>query len=208
MDTVTIGIAFKLPLEVKQHIEKLHNEIAANVPLRIATDYGIFYPHATIYHVKFPLENKDKVTSVVESIVKQTSPVHFDPIGINEKFNFVGIGFEKTDVIKDIHEKIVTELNPLREGVIGKKYIEKFTTYSEKERVYINTYGYPYVFDEYRPHVTVAYLEHGADMEEVKSMILLGKPFTVTELTINFSTKDENGNTVKEIKTLQFYENH
>lgn len=208
MDTVTIGIAFKVPEEIKQQLKNLYIDVASKFPTKTITDYKNFDPHITIYHVKFPRANKEKVLAIVESIANETKSMAFRPEKVNVKFNFLGITFEVTDSIQELHENIVTQLNPLREGIIKNTYIEKAESYSSTEREYIAKYGYPYVFTEYRPHITIVNLEHESDIENAKEIIQWSTPFSVNELTVLFSEKDENGNVKKGIKTIELYENN
>lgn len=208
MDTITIGVAFKVPEEIKQQLEKINREISKQLPVRVTTDYGVFDPHITIYHVKFPKINKEEVLRIVESIAEKTRPVLFQPRDVNVKFTFVGVGFDITESIKELHKNIVTKLNPLREGIIKKTYIQKADNYTSTEKAYIDEYGYPYVFDEYKPHITLVNLEDEKDVEKAKEMIRWDQPFLISELTVLFSEKDQNGNIIKEVKTIKLHENN
>ncbi|MDO8579371.1 MAG: DUF1045 domain-containing protein, partial [bacterium] len=73
--------------------------------------------------------------------------------------------------IQQAHEKIVSVLNPLREGRIRDKYKEYHMEFNSEELENIEKYGYPGAMDLYNPHLTITRLKDENKAKEILSTI-------------------------------------
>jgi hypothetical protein len=110
----------------------------------------------------------EKVIETTEKLSKEFSPVEleFKNLRADRAFSgYVVASFENSDEVKDIHEKIIHTLNPLREGNVR----EKDRTASGMGEENFKKYGYPMVMDLYDPHVTITKLKDETNAEKIVS---------------------------------------
>jgi 2'-5' RNA ligase len=164
---VRLNVAFKMPAEIAQAAIELGKKVAEKENVYFTLDGVDFIPHATIYSPEYPEKNLEKVVEIAEKIAKEFSPieVEFKNIWPNVGWGYVIASFENSDEIKNIHEKIVTSLNPLREGHTRDK--DKDALGERKEN--IEKYGYPTVMNLYDPHITITKLKDENNFEKIVS---------------------------------------
>ncbi len=202
-DFIRINIAFKPPIEIAEQMAKLSQEVSKKEDAYFAIDNLNFYPHITIYSPKYPKHNEDKIFKAIDELVKKFSSIKFIPNGINTNQGYIGIGAEYSDEIKNIHEKIVEKLNPLREGHLRAKYANAYNMqFSEEKLQNIQKYGYPDSMNFYHPHMTITRLKDEKLAERVAKEIQISfKEFTIDK--IGAFKMGENGTCVELIKEFK-----
>ncbi|MFA7285113.1 MAG: DUF1045 domain-containing protein, partial [Candidatus Absconditabacterales bacterium] len=128
-------------------------------------------PHITLYQAKFPVVQKNAVVEELAQICSQCAAPRFEYVGPNIKNNYIGLAFRRTESLMVLHETIVKTLNPIRSGAIKSVYIERRSEFSPLEQEMIDTRGYPYVFDNYIPHIALVLLANGDDIDRAVSHI-------------------------------------
>jgi 2'-5' RNA ligase len=162
---VRLNVAFKMPAEVSKEAIALSKEVAEKEETYFVLDGIDIIPHTTIYSPEYPGKNLEKVIETTENIAKEFSPIEikFKNIWPDVGWGYVIASFENSDKIKNIHEKIITALNPLREGHIFKE--EEVGERKEN----IEKYGHPNVMNFYNPHVTITRLKDETNFEKIVS---------------------------------------
>ncbi len=121
-------------------------------------------PHITLYYVEFPAKNLDEILKATEKICKSTKA--FDMIFTKAAFayDYFFAYFEKTPELLELHNKLLAELNPLREGHLKEKYIAgslELAELSEAEQGNVLKYGHLNCGSTFNPHLTIThYDEH------------------------------------------------
>ena len=198
---IRLNIVFKPPREVIEKAIALSHELAqGNEPLFILDGIN-FHPHITIYSPEYPKSNINKVLGAVEEIANNTKKTELDLKQIKSDDGYIGIHFEKSPKIKNLHEEIVTKLNPLRGAHLRERLQEALDCYkqdfSPEQLESIRKYGYPDVLDLYKPHLTIIRLADNYLAERVANKLNWKiNHFTVDALAIY--TMGENG-TCKEL---------
>lgn len=169
---IRLNTVFELPENVKEAIIDLSKEIVKNHEALFVLDGINFYPHITIYSPEYPESNFDKVLRAVEEIAKNTKRFEFIYEKKENHEGFIGVGFNLSPEIKNIHREIVNKLNSLREGRIRDKYkmsLDDYKmTFSSEQRENIEKYGYPDAMNLYRPHLTIIRLKNEILAKEVE----------------------------------------
>lgn len=193
---IRLNSVFKPPKDVIEKAILLSREIGqANKPLFILD--GIeFHPHVTIYSPEYPESNIDKVFKVVEEVSNNTERTKLNFKQISSGDGYISIGFENSPEIKNIHEGVVTKLNPLRGGHLMEKHQENLDRYDEDfspERLEsIRKYGYPDAMDLYKPHLTIIRLKDKRLAEKIaKKLNREINQFIVDKIAVY--TMGENG---------------
>ncbi len=111
--------------------------------------------HITIYQAKFATQDKDYIIWELQSIKKDHLPFDMQISGLNKKWNYIGLRFNKSQNIYNLQDGVIKLLNTYRDGRIKSTYINNVEWFSDAEKYMIELYGYPYVYDEFVPHVTL-----------------------------------------------------
>ncbi len=195
MEQYLITITFGIPDTIKDKIKKL----AAAITKDLNTAVDMPEPHITIYQCKINQADLDQVITYLKDLGKLFKEVIFENSHISIKNQYVGIAYKQSDAITFIHEKIVKGINEFRGNFIRSTYIENKNKYSEEEQTYINTYGYPYVLDNYIPHLTLFAFENKEDIKNIDTENIVLENFASSQFEIIIKDKDK-----KEIYKIPF----
>ncbi|KKQ12735.1 MAG: hypothetical protein US30_C0017G0001 [Candidatus Moranbacteria bacterium GW2011_GWF2_36_839] len=157
------------PADVAKYVAKLSKEISEKEKAYFILDNKNFYPHITIYTSEYPNCNIKKILDKVEKISKKLSGVKFKFKKIDDDYGYVGVVMHRSKEIRKIHEIIISELNPLREGHIREKFHNSDLSKEEKEN--IQKYGYPNLINLYSPHITITRLKNEKNAREISKEI-------------------------------------
>jgi 2'-5' RNA ligase len=167
---IRLNTVFKPSTEVVEEAITLSEEIGKSNESFFILDNIQFHPHITIYSPEYPIQNLKEVLKTVEEIAKNQEKIEFTfkELGIVE--DFIAIFFNVSPEVKSLHKKIVTRLNPLREGHLRDKYLpssEHYSSFSQKQLENIQKYGYPNVMDLYHLHLTITCLKDKSLAEKI-----------------------------------------
>jgi len=187
VEFIRLNVVFKLPKSVAKKAISLSREISKNNEALFVLDGIRFHPHITIYSPEYPAKNLDKILQKVEEIVNKTKKPTLVFKKTDAHKGFIGIEFNCLTEIKKIHEMIVAELNPLREGHIREKYTNndyKVGLVPEQQEN-IKKYGYPDSMSLYIPHLTIIRLKDESLAETILKEVRWGIPeFTVNKIAV------------------------
>lgn len=182
---IRLNTAFVPPEEVSERTIELSKTVSASAEAYFVLDGINFYPHITIYPPEYPEENIPKVLETVEKVSRFLGPLKFRFKKVNSGQGYLGVAFEGSSEILQTHEKIVSALNPLREGRIRDKYKEYRMEFNSEQLQNIEKYGYPGAMDLYNPHLTVARLKDENKSKGILSTIKWDIPeFTVNKIGV------------------------
>ncbi|MBP7875511.1 DUF1045 domain-containing protein [Candidatus Woesebacteria bacterium] len=153
-----INIVVKVNQAISSKMIRLSGEVAKGEQEYFILDGVNFVPHITLYATEYPSKNLDKMFEAMNRISKSSSAFTIRSTEVGSHLGYVDIAFECTEELISLHQRIVTQLNPFREGHLRAKYSspDELKQYSVQEQEYIQEYGYPGVFDSFTPHLTVA----------------------------------------------------
>lgn len=125
-------------------------------------------PHITMYMGLFPEKN-------FELIFRELSFVLSDYPQFKVKmseFRLTSDGYlfwdvEKSLRIIELHKEIINSLNSLREGLLREKYKTSLNDFSQAEQANINKFGFPFVLEEFKPHLTLGKISGVSDINNI-----------------------------------------
>lgn len=188
-DFLRLNIAFKPPKDVTEKAIALGNEISKNNEVFFVLDGIRFHPHITIYSPEYPKPNVDRVLKIVEEIANNAAKIEFQLQNISGGQGFISVKFNYSPEIKSFHKKVITKLNPLREGRIKKKYEEGpdyHMNFSSEQKENIKKYGCPDAMNLYSPHLTITRLkDKSSSVDEISKNLNWDIPrFTVDKIGV------------------------
>lgn len=171
MNFIRLNTAFIPPKEVSEKAIELSKAISSSADAYFVLDGIQSYPHITIYPPEYPEENVAKLLETVDQITKSLSQLDFKFKNLDSGQGYLGVAFEHSDEIQQVHEKLVSVLNPLREGRIRDKYAEYYMKFNSEQLQNIERYGYPGAMNLYNPHLTITRLKNEDEAEQALSDI-------------------------------------
>ncbi len=165
---IRVTFAFKVPSAISEEVVEIREKLLSEFDEQYSSEYPSYTPHITVYQAEFPDKNETKIFDVLQKIVKASHEVTFVPTEIGSKGRYVAVRFEKNHRLLKFQKTLVDELSPLRENILKKTYTESFESFEQNEQLNIQSWGYPYLFGSYQPHLTFIALK---DIEDVSSAI-------------------------------------
>lgn len=185
MSFIRLNTAFVPPREVSEKAIELSRAISNLVDTYFILDGVNFYPHITIYPPEYPEGNITKVLETVERTARSLNQLDFKFKNLDSGQGYLGIAFEHSDEIQQAHEKLVSALNPLREGRVRDKYAECHMEFNSEQLQNIEKYGHPDTMDLYNPHLTITRLKDENKAEAILSTTNWDIPeFTVGKIGV------------------------
>jgi len=174
------------PDEITSQAISLSRDLIKNYEVYFTLDGKNYHPHITLYSPEYPVKNLNKIFNVVESIASKFNKIHCHIIKAKEIRGFISLEIEMIPEIKQLHEELVSKLNPLREGHIMKKYISNHKMdFSDEKVENIKKYGYPNSMFLYHPHLSIIRFKDEAKAREIiKTLEWPQKDFVVSNLGI------------------------
>jgi len=204
---VRLNIALKPPDEISKKAILLSQEIAKAHKAIFTLDGKNFFPHITVYAPEFSTSNINKIYVGIEEVAKNTEKFQLFYKEIEAQYNgYIVVHFDLSPAMKNLHKKILSRINPLRQGHIRAKYLtaEYQNKISQAKKNGISKYGFPRVLTAYNPHLSIIRLEDEKKACEVAKNIKweieqitieqiglykTGKQGTCTELIKQFNLK-------------------
>lgn len=137
----------------------LSHEVAASNPhsLKYKLDIEKHPPYVRLYETVIPEKNIEKAVLNLKQITRESEDLPIAWGQLESTKHFVAIWGENNVLLKDFQTKVLTDLNPLREGYYKEKYIEDLQEHvlTAEEEESFKKWGSPWA-DPYVPHVIVA----------------------------------------------------
>ncbi len=123
-------------------------------------------PHLTVFMGLFP--DLPPVQAAIEQMNQTFMPFSLDLNGFRlSPDGYVFWEVAPTFGLVALHEKVIIALNPLRNGLIREKYLENIDSFSDSEQENIREFGFPWVMQLFKPHLTLGRINASVDAEKL-----------------------------------------
>lgn len=148
----TIGLL--LPQEQSDAAIMLSNEVKKKYEVEYTLDTNVRPPFVRLYETVFPEGNKQKIINTVINISKESSPIEMNWGSFETETHNVIMWGELNEYLYNFHKKVLTALNPLREGYFKQKYSNDTLLPPQEEESLIK-WGSRWA-QNYIPHMVIA----------------------------------------------------
>lgn len=147
----------------------------------IAKRYGVnfilnrksYRPHITLYQFAIPEANLNQLTEIVATVAGEWDPFSITMAGLSiYGDHFVFWDAAKDNALADLHEQLVTKVNPLRDGYIPEGQALALTgavDIGTDRRQSLGRWGHSLAMDTFWPHITLAHTKSGGHVKEIVS---------------------------------------
>lgn len=123
---------------------------------------GKVYPHMSLYMFQLDETDIPKIEEVLDEIAKNTDSITATAIkyglGVGFGVGYVDPEYKVTDDLKDLQDKVVQAVNPLRAGT-RESDIAKIQDATGVKLKNLQKFGYPSIGELFRPHITLTRLK-------------------------------------------------
>lgn len=149
-----------------------------------------FPPHVTMWIAYVPSRNIRLIKEAAAAVLRSVQPFGVDVCDAKmESSGYVSLEVELTESLRTIHSLLLERLNPLREGYLAEKYVQRMDSFSSEQQRSLRLYGTRAAGELFRPHVTVGAI--GAEVvvvarEQLTERLrdLAQTSFTAREITL------------------------
>ncbi len=169
-DSESLNIVLLPDVPTQEIAINLSNKLANRFPTEFTLNQSNLLPHITLYQAEFPKENLEKIKSVISEISSQIKPFKITLSNFSFLSTFIFWNFGNKEKIQKLHEKIVSELNPLRNNLIMKDLLNVNEIYPGA-RADVQKFGSLLIGKNYLPHLTISCLKNENDRKEALKLL-------------------------------------
>jgi hypothetical protein len=171
---------------------RLSNIIAQRVRSRVILNTSYQLPHLSLYNAGYPAANLPKAEDALAALTPTLSPftMHLNRKSITAGYIFLDAAI--SDELRNLHERIIEELNPIREGVLDEKEFD-LPGVTDDMRTNLRESGMLLSQAYYQPHVTLSRPENLEDCDQALSLLPEQIDFTANVTHIHFVETGQSG---------------
>jgi len=134
---------------------------------------GSEYPHLNLYDLGVPTDSIDSISKILKEIVADQGSFTLKTGAINYfPFGLFYLEVEENAELINLQKKIVERIVTLKGACIYKDYLAPHRKYSEAQKDSLMKYGNPHVLDQFRPHITIGFVDHKKnDLNKIREII-------------------------------------
>lgn len=162
-------------------------------------------PHLSVYIGRYPARNEPLILDRVGEIVREQHLVVVSFPGqfsVYNGFIFYDAAVAENPDLTALHQRLVTALNPLREGLIP-DVIKTLKNLPTSQQQALKKYGTPSALETYFPHITITRLINESQAEEAIKL-LPNEPMTISFNSLSYTLFTEHGTCPRVLESFPF----
>ncbi len=170
-EATSLNIAILASGEVADQAIQMSQQVAGKFPVEFVLDREKFMPHVTVYQAHFPVKNMDLIKSALRSLTDKTNPFKMILGDLTISLDtFLWWNCSGNGKLKEFHNKIVKETNPLREDLVL-PHLATVTGMTEEDKEDMEQFGALKIGPRFSPHITITRLSSPKEADNaVKSL--------------------------------------
>ena len=170
-NAVDLNIVLLPDEKTKRQVIEWSKSIAEQFDTYFVLDGQTLLPHITLYQARYPIKNQPKIEEKIKIVAESSTPFTVSMTGFSGHWGFLFADVEVSNELRGLHDRIVDELNPLREGEIAST-VKGLTGLTKEQEEAVEKFGYIYAKDTFTvPHITITRLKNPDQIEQaIKSI--------------------------------------
>lgn len=161
-----------------------------------------YVPHISLYMLQLRDDSLEKVCTVLEKITTHTNIQNPKVKEYHYEHDYLDIEYERSNELAVLQNKIISQLNPLRDG-LREKDTARLRTAIGDERSNLLQFGYRSVGDLFFPHVT--FTRFISNQKQILATLPKINTYSCTFPTLGIFEMGDNGTCRWCIKTWDLY---
>jgi len=159
-----------------------------------------FYAHVSLYMLELKQADIEKVKDLLAAIAKSVQAQQLTANKYDQKELFIDAEYTRTATLDDLQSNVINALNSVRNGMRGKD-VERMKTATGLALENYQNYGYKYVGELFRPHITLT--RFGSEQQAAEEMLPDITTFNGTFDRIGLFAMGDNGTCIREIESWE-----
>jgi 2'-5' RNA ligase len=159
-------------------------------------EIGKYFPHSSMYMLQLSTDTIEQVKQLLADIAHETKPLQLEASGYYQKEGFIDAGYTVSDELRNLQEKVLSVINPLRDGMREKDKARMVEATGLPLKNY-QDYGYKYVGELFRPHITLT--RFSEEQPTAEQLLPDLSEFNGTFTRIGLFEMGDNGTCIREI---------
>ena len=207
---------FHLTLSVNDFFSRFAEKVSEEIFAKYDSDFKLgekYATHITLYLFSAPLKNIDKLIHVAEKIAELIKPKEMK-LGklILSHDGWLMVDLKTSGELHEYHKRTVEYFNPLREGLLRKKYRygSHFASLKDFEKKSLRNYGDKHAMQLFHPHISIAHFDNITQAQKVYKKYrdsFVDKSIKITKMELVKVIGDESGGVGKILFKHQFTKN-
>lgn len=178
------------------------SKLSAELGSLFTLEVGKQYPHTSLYMLQLSDENLAAVKDKLANIAHNNQLLHLTSSGYVQKLGFIDVEYEVTSDLNKLQQQVIKAIQPLADGMRDK----------DKQRMLearglalqnFQKYGYKYVGELFRPHITFTRFPDEEDKPEAVQLLPDVMTFNGDFPRIGLYVMGDNGTCIREISSWQ-----
>jgi 2'-5' RNA ligase len=127
-------------------------------------DEAVSVPHISLYMGQFGATGLEKLQALLGSIAASTPPFSLTVTSYMQADGYVDANYARSDALDHLQMAVVNGANPLRDGILTED-ATRLETADGEGRGNLETYGYQFVGELFRPHLTLMRLNDNGTVD-------------------------------------------
>lgn len=164
---------YHLCLLVDRKFSDLVKSVSCDINRKFKSEFIVdgknYLPHITLYLFSAPIKNQKKIIERTRVLLVNCKKTAAKVRGLFINDGWLMVDMENANAITMFHKDVIKVLNPLREGILRKKYrkVSLLDKLSDTERTILLKYGDKHASRAFHPHISLAKF----DETETKSFL-------------------------------------
>ncbi len=159
-------------------------------------EVGKYFPHASLYMLQLKQTDIDQVQELLSGIAREFCSLELKAERFYQAQCYVDVEYEKSGQLVQLQQKVVAALNPIRDGM-REKAKARMAEATGLALSNFEQYGYKYVGELFRPHITFTRLSE--EKSDIEAMLPALNSFDGTFPRIGLFEMGDNGTCIREI---------
>lgn len=165
-------------------------------------EYGKFYPHLSLYMMLMDECKVSELSTLVGDIAAEHAEFGMLSTCFYQSHGYIFIDYMATEEIVNLQSRVLEGANLLREKGLTKEMQQKIQLSSGIECQNLETYGYEYIGELFRPHITFTKLKIDS-VPNIDSILPDKKSFSGIFNKIGIFELGKYGTCIKPIATFK-----
>lgn len=126
---------------------------------------GKFYPHLSLYMVRLRERNIETAADALRDLAATHKPFSLHVAHYGQERGYVVVDYDTPPTLHSLQQVVLGAVNPIRDGIMEKDWVRALEATGLAKQNY-DTYGYKYVGDLFKPHITLTRFENEDPIDE------------------------------------------
>lgn len=126
---------------------------------------GKFYPHLSLYMVRLKQSDIKNAADTLGKIATAYKTFSLQATHYDQERAYVVVDYETLPELHALQRAVLEAVNPMRDGIMEKDWVRALEATGLAKQNY-DTYGYKYVGDLFKPHITLTRFENEELIDE------------------------------------------